>query len=502
MRLLTGKEMAGVDHVAINDYNIPGILLMENAGAAAARYIRRHLPPEGGRVSIFCGSGNNGGDGFVIARHLHNTGSAVRIFLLGDQARLKGDALINWQLTRTLNIEYYPLAGEADLRFLKLSLLNCDLLVDAVFGTGFHGQISGVAARAVELVNASPLYTVAIDAPSGLCCDDGSVSDITVKADATVTFAWPKIGLLVPPGCDYAGEVIVEDISIPKEIVEGLAPKKELLSAEFCRKWLPRRNLDAHKGEYGHVLVIGGSADMWGAPVLSAGGALRSGAGLVTVAGPAAMAGALTSCLPEAMRSPQEEAPAHLRGRTVAAGMGLGRDEQAAMLLKEVLANLEKPAVLDADALYYLAKQGPPEEDWPAPLILTPHAGEAARLLGCSRSMVNAARIEKALLLAKQYRATVVLKGRKTLIATPEGQLYVNPTGNAGMATGGCGDVLAGVIAAMLAAGLPVPVAAAAGVYVHGLAGDLAAHDLGERGLMAGDVVKYLPAALLKLCGN
>ena len=499
MRLLTGSEIAVIDAGANREYGIPTMLLMENAGSAVARAaLEMTNGANKAEIVIFAGGGNNGGDAFVAARHLHNVGANVRLFLLSTPEKLKGDARLNWDIVKALQIRTQVVKEEHDVRMAKVALLNCNLIIDGIFGTGFHGTATGLVSEIISVINNSDIQVLAVDIPSAVDATTGQVEGEAVKAKHTVTFGWPKCGLVLPPGVYHAGELTVCDIGLPKELLANINSDIEYIDAGFCRHWLPQRSPESHKGNYGHALIVGGSGNMFGAPVLAVGGALRSGAGLVTAAVPKPAATALASLYPEAMNCPQSDAINRLGGKTIVLGMGLGRTDAAQALVRQILAKLDRTAVVDADALWHFVNLKR-NDMAKVPLILTPHAGEMARLMQISVEDVQKDRLSIAKAAAKHYDAIVVLKGAGTIVACPDGKLFINSTGNAGMATGGSGDVLAGIIGGLLAQNLPPAVAAAIAVYVHGLAGDQAAAVLSQEGMIARDILYYLPKALAEL---
>ena len=509
MLVLTGQEMAALDATAQADYGLSGLVLMENAGREVAAAVRARYGPVA-RVGILCGPGNNGGDGFVAGRHLFLQGQQVVFWLAVDEEDYRGDALANLKIARALDlkIERAP-RGEREQAALLASLQRCAVIVDALFGTGFRGVPRPEAAALIRLVNASGRPVVAVDIPSGVEADTGAVHGEAIRAAITVTFALPKLGCLLYPGAGHCGALSVVPISLPvgpaAEIRRHLTEPAEVLA------WLPHRPRDAHKGRNGHVVVIGGSPGLAGAPFLTALGALRIGAGLATVLLPAGLppvdkpAEVMTGALPAAGDggfAPEAAAAVspYLAGAdVVAVGPGLGRSHGAWELLAAVIAAWEGPLVLDADALNLLAVHREAAAAVHGPWVLTPHPGEMARLTGLSIAEVQADRVGLAKRQADAWQATVVLKGVPTVTAWPTGRVWLNPTGDPAMATGGMGDVLTGIIAGLIGQGVPPDEAAVAGAYLHGLAGETAAAARGGPGILAGEVAAALPMAVRKV---
>lgn len=519
MYLVTGEEMKIIDEKAINEYGIPGVVLMENAGLAVVDVIKGHF--SGGlaqkRVLVFAGKGNNGGDGFVVARHLFNAGCDVKIFLLCKPEELKGDALTNWNIIRKMNIRYQLILTERDLNVVKVGLMYTELVVDGIFGTGFKGKAQGITGKLIDLVNEAGKPVVAIDLPSGLEADTGRVHGPCIKADYTVTMGLPKICLVLEPGARYVGKLLTADISFPRGLFKKYQFNRYLLDQELCRTFLPMRSIDSHKGSYGHVMVIGGSPGMTGAVTLAAWASVRSGAGLVTAMVPEGLNHIIETKLTEAMSIPLPETGEgtlslsalepirkSVANKVAVLGPGLSRQKETQEIVRAFAGELPCPTVFDADALFALAH----DEDSIGKIreskyqvVFTPHPGEMARLMGKTTEEIQKSRVDYALEGAQKWHAVVVLKGAKTLVATPEGKLYVNPTGNPGMATGGSGDVLAGMIGAFLAQGIKAEQAAALAAYVHGRAGDLAIRRISQTGLAAGDLIEYVPDVFLELEG-
>lgn len=511
MKLVTGQEMKVLDQQAIESFGIPGVVLMENAGMRVVEVISDYFQGqlEGKRVYIFAGKGNNGGDGLVIARHLVNLGADVKVFLTCNPEELKGDAKINYDILQRMPLKIYAISTEKDLQRVDIALTYGDLIIDALFGTGFRGAASGLVAEVINLINNSRKPVLAVDIPSGLEADTGQVHGPCVKATLTVTFGYPKLGLCLEPGTHYVGKLWLGDISFPLNLKDNKV-KTFLITKEQVVRWLPTREPSGHKGTFGHVLVIGGSEGMSGAAYLASQAALTAGAGVVTAAIPRSLnqvmeaktTEVLTLPLPETdERSVSLEALPILfnmaqRCEAVVIGPGLSRNANSLSLVRSFLSSVTKPVVVDADALTALAEDPAFKPNPQCPLVLTPHPGEMARLMGVSTKDVQHNRLEMVKSCAAKWNAVVILKGARTLVADAQGQVYLNVTGNSGMGTAGSGDVLAGMVGSFLAQGMPPLPAAAAAVYCHGLAGDWGAEKLGERSLKAGDLLEYLPAVL------
>ena len=512
MELVTAAEMRELDRAAIEGRSIPSIRLMENAGQAVVRAMERLFAPLRGKtVTIVVGKGQNGGDGLVVARLLRQRGCKTHVALLAPPASLTGDAAINLRRFQRGGNRCRKADGAADFEAALRSLCRrSDLLVDAIFGTGLNAPVKGRAASAIALMNASGRPIIAIDLPSGLDGDTGAVWGTAITAALTVTLARPKRGLYLGVGPNHTGLIRMADIGIPADLIAAAKIPVTLLQAEDIRPFFPKRPRTAHKGTFGHAGIIAGSAGKTGAAAMAAMAALRVGTGLVTVAAPQSVSDALEAKLLEAMTCPVPETEARTLSRqaleplltfaadktALAIGPGIGTHPETQALVHSLLVEAKRPMVLDADGLNAVAGHADVLGRASGPLILTPHPGEMARLLGTTAAEVQRDRLGAASRLAREQNVCVVLKGAGTVIAAPDGRLAVNSTGNPGMATAGTGDVLTGLLAGLLAQGLPVWEAACAGVYLHGLAGDLAALEQGEAGVIAGDVIRAVPRAI------
>lgn len=493
--------MRSIDGRAVSEFGMPSLLLMENAGRAVAQRAWERLDGRGA-VRVLCGKGNNGGDGFVAARHLHNRGLDVTCYLAGAPGDLRGDARTNLDLALRLGI---PVREEVPQR------LDGNLLIDALLGTGFQGEPRGPVEELIRLANDSGLPVLAVDVPSGLNADTGRAPGTVVRAVETVTFGLPKLGLLSYPGRELAGEITVAEISLPRPLLQEPRLTAEWITSARGRELWPARGATAHKGDSGRVFVLAGSPGMTGAATLCCEASLRAGAGLVTLGVPRSLNPILEVKLTEAMTLPLPEMPGGFLSSeglelalerlgsagAGAVGPGLGRDPECEALVRGVLEAAPCPLVLDADALNLLSPAGP--GTFPPACVLTPHPGEMARLLGTSVEAVQSNRVETTRQAAERLGCVVVLKGAGTVTAAPDGRLGINSSGGPALATGGTGDVLTGITAACLARGLQVFEAALAAVFLHGLAGEVAEERCGAPGAVAGDVVAAVPEALRRL---
>jgi len=502
-------EMAAIDRHAIEQLSIPGMVLMENAGRGIADVAEKMLgQPSGKVVHIYCGPGNNGGDGYVVARHLSNAGATVRVFIAADRDKIRGDALSN--------LVIWTKMGGA-LQFLRQDEPEPEqrphLMVDALLGTGSSGHPSGLIGRAVEIIQSQTAPVLAVDIPTGVDANTGRVHGKAVMASVTATMALPKAGLLFSPGSDYAGRIEIIDIGIPPEVVRFHNPKTWLVDREDITSRLPLRARDAHKNQMGTVAVLAGSAGFTGAAALCASATLRAGCGLAYLCIPKSLQPVVAALAAEVITWPFDDQSrglldvngyAEWRERiagqdVIALGPGLAQEAGTASLVHQILNEMQKPLILDADGLNACAGQPALIKNYRGTMVLTPHPGELARLIGKSTVEIAADRIGIARSTASELGQVLVLKGGPTLIATPDGKVFINTTGNPGMATAGAGDVLTGTIAGLAAQGLNAADAALCGVYLHGLAGDLARLHKGEAGMVAGDILQQLPTALKTL---
>ncbi len=514
MRLATAADIKRLDERAEKEFGLSRLLLMENAGASVVLAMERvYGPLEGKRVTLFCGRGGNGGDGMCAARHLISHGASVVVGLVGTRGGLKGEPLQNWKILDRMDVTPHDIQGDADLPWARAAAGAADYVVDALLGVGSRLPVEGLMGQVVQTINESGKPAVAVDAPSGLDVDSGAVRGACVKASLTVTLGLPKRGLVLYPGTLYVGKLVVADLTLPLALLTDSAIQADVLLPDEAAQLLPSRPRQAHKHEIGRALVVAGSKAMTGAALLAAEGALVGGAGMVYLATPASAAALLHDRRPELLLKPQANTPAGglaeaaveellaLSGtmQAMAIGPGLGLEETTKRSVVRLLQSVEAPTVVDADALTALAANPDALSSARGGRVLTPHVGEMARLLGTTAEAVEADRLEAARRSAAQFGAVVVLKGARTVVAEPGGRLFIVPTGNPGMATAGTGDVLTGLITALLAQKLSALPGALLGAYAHGLAGDLAREEKTEISLTASDILAYLPKAFLRL---
>ncbi|MCL2421345.1 MAG: NAD(P)H-hydrate dehydratase [Defluviitaleaceae bacterium] len=513
MRLVTSTQMRAIEERAVKALGIPSILLMENAAQQTVKHIMALLESKSDpKVVVVCGPGNNGGDGFAIARLLHVKGIKVQAVLAGDN--VKGDALTNLQIAKKMG-----LLSEAPLNAL---LPSADLIVDALFGTGLKGAIAGELVDVIEAINGQSAVVVSVDIPSGVEADTGKVGSVAVRAHTTVAYGLAKVGHILFPGTEYAGHVVVEDISIPSPQDMLVSGDVHLEILEDITNVLPARHARSNKGTHGRVCVLAGCNDMPGAAVLCCKAAYKAGAGLVHACVVPEVARVIQTSSPEVITTIAADKNGHYVSRNlsqlvtdsnqldalyqaiknasvVALGPGIGRNPAVQAFVRDVLVHCDKPMVIDADALMAIAADKSILENKKAPCVITPHPGEMAALTGLSIQAVLEDIVGCAKAFAQEYGVVTLLKDARTIIAAPDGRTFINPTGTPALAKAGSGDVLTGVIAAFIAQGLDIFMAAVAGAYVHGRAGQLAAKDLSVYGVAAGDVAEYV-GRVMEMC--
>jgi len=530
LKITTAKEMREIDRIAIDKYGIAGALLMERAGLAVAERInelffqKSELRSQNSEVKqiinkdslrrmfiILCGGGNNGGDGLVIARLLHNQGRDVKVFLASKPAELKGDVRLNYNAAIKFGVKIYPINKFLTSHFsLPASRL---IIVDALLGTGLSKEVRDPLSEVIKKVNKMSSPVVSVDIPSGISSDTGQIMGSAVKAQHTVTFGLPKRGHLLYPGAEYTGNLHIEEIGFPRNLLESEKIKVNLVQKSDALSLMPGRPAYSHKGRYGHVLLIAGSRGKTGAALMAARACLRTGAGLVTIGIPETLLNAFQSRVTEEMLLPLPdkgngdlalEASDTIfefikkRANVLAIGPGLSVDEEISRLVCLLIVKSRVPLVIDADGINAIAGKTGLLKKSMSPVILTPHSGEMVRLLShgaeAKSSEIERDRITTAVTFAKRTNTYLVLKGAPTVTATPDGEAFINSTGNPGMAKAGTGDVLTGMISALLAQSLTPRDASVLGVYMHGHTGDIMAAKKGKHSLMASDIINAIPA--------
>ncbi len=515
MKLADARTIQAIDRRSIRDYGIKGLQLMENAGRGAAEIILRELQGyhKGGRVSIIAGKGNNGGDGFVVARHLRNRGVEVTVFSFAPAEEMKGDAGVNAASWKKLDGETFFISTGASLKSIEPKLRHSSVIVDGIFGTGLSSPVRGLHAEVIDLVNGLDKLVIAIDIPSGIDATTGAILGTAVRADITATMAMPKIGLYTYPGRGHSGRIEIVDIGAPRALIDDKTIKWNLTTGPDVKCILKPRSGDSHKGTYGHVLVLAGSPGKTGAALMSAMGAMRMGAGLSTIGLPEGLLSSMEAKTVEVMTLGLPQTPRTTLGLSsydavkrfmadksaLVIGPGLGVSDDIAGLIRKIIKEADYPVVIDADGLNNMAGRVEALRDTASKIILTPHPGEMARLMDMTTSQVQSDRIGVAGALAGKTGATVVLKGAGTVIALPDGDIHINPTGNPGLSTAGTGDVLSGMVGGLLAQGYDAAAASVAAVYIHGAAGDEVRKENGGMGMIATDILPFIPKVIKSL---
>ncbi len=513
MIVVTAEQMREIDRLTIEKYGVPSLTLMERAGEAVTQSILERFARNAKKgVLIVAGKGNNGGDGLVVARLLKKKKIPCEVALLARPEELSTDAAHNLRAYLKLKGKVTEISAQR-LDLLSARMSKSAVIVDAILGTGIKSEVCGLFADAITLINAAGLPVVAVDIPSGLDTDKGGPLGTAIQAETTVALGFPKLGEVLYPGVRYTGELVVADIGIDERAVAEVAPQTEILERATIRWLVPRRDPDSHKGSYGHLLIVAGSRGKTGAAILASRAAMRSGAGLATLAAPRALNNIFASALVEVMTEPLRENAAEEievlsddewrrlleRKNALLFGPGIGVSPATQNILRWLLRNLAMPWVIDADGLNNLVLEIERLRRARVPPVLTPHPGEMARLTGKSTAEINADRVGIARSFAVEHHCHLVLKGARTVIATPDGKIFINPTGNPGMASAGMGDVLAGILTALLGQGLRPEDAMKLGVYLHGFVGDTVAETKGPIGLIASDIIEGLPSGLRDL---
>ncbi len=518
MKVVTSAQMQALDREAIQDYGIPGLILMEKAGLGVYTFIKEHFPLEIEKgVAVVAGPGNNGGDGFVVARWLYHHGYRVKVFILAPREKFKGDALTNLKIIEHLGVDHTYLTQEVRLEAFSNALQGYGVVVDAIFGTGLARPVQGRFATAIDAINGADAKVVAIDIASGISADNGSILGTAVQADLTVTMALPKLGHVLPPGAFHTGTLEVVDIGIPKAAIRGHNIQGEILTQEGISPRLKERPPWGHKGTFGHVLIVSGSKGKTGAAALCAMGAIGVGPGLITIASPTASQETISKIAPveamtlwldhdeesgEVSESAMDQLAQGLEGKKAAViGPGLGLSRSSQRVQQWLMREAEVPLVVDADALTTLSRDLSPIKEAKGPRVLTPHPGEMARLLGRTTKEVQGARLELALSMARELGSILVLKGAYTIIASPSGRFAIDPTANPAMGQGGMGDTLSGMIGGLLAQGYDPFDAATMGVYLHSQSAQMLSRLRGPLGFGASELAHNLPSVWRQLLG-
>lgn len=528
VKVITADEMREIDRISIEEYGIPGIVLMERAGLAVALKVKEFYPDK--KILVLCGGGNNGGDGLVAARNLHNRGFKVSVLIFAKKNSLSPDCNAQYQIAKKIGI---PVEFRKDLNERDV---HGAVLIDAVFGTGLSRPVKGSLAGVFAFINDSDVPVVAVDIPSGISSDTGEILGEAIMADYTVTFGLAKRGHLLYPGAEYTGRLFVEDIGFPAKILASEKINVDMIDREMVSGLIPLRPKYSHKGDYGHVLIVAGSRGKTGAALMAAKACLRSGSGLVTLAVPESLMNIFQGRVTEEMTLPlPDDGSGVLSSKAIdvilnfaaqkidviAIGPGIGVSNDTEKIMNELIQKSTIPMVIDADAINSIAPPHPPLgkggqrggiskgaigllRKAKSPIVITPHPGEMARLLSQEsekeiKIKIEKDRIDTAMSFSKETGTYLVLKGVPTIVTEPEGRAFINTTGNPGMATAGSGDVLTGMIASLLGQSLNPVNASLLGVYIHGFAGDMAAKGKGEHSLIATDIIDSLPDAFVQL---
>lgn len=512
MKLALSAEMKKIGDHATHKYGIPGIVIMENAGKVVVDEVIK-MGERYQHILVVCGTGNNGGNGFVIARHLLNLYKDITVVVVGSERNIEGDALENLDILRKLATPIEYVSDLSHLGALEKRVRENEMVIDALIGIGIHGDVAPLQEGVIKCINEFSKYTLSVDIPSGINGSTGEVMKSAIQADKTVALVLPKIGNVLFPGSDYNGELLIKGIGIPDQIIEEIQLKYKILSEDEIVGKIPKRRPNTHKGDYGKANVIAGSQGLTGAAILTCRAALRTGLGLLKLYIPESLNLLITTSVPEVVTIPLQEMRKGTIGlnhinriiedtehaTVLAIGPGCGNTTELAEMVRRILLEVDKPVVIDADGLNALARNISWLGNKKAQVVLTPHPGEMARLTGLTPAEINRHPIEVARDFATKWQVVVVLKGSRTIIATPEGLVYVNVNGNPGMATAGTGDILTGMITGFIAQGLTPIDAVLVGVYLHGLSGDLMAEMKGERGLLASDIVEGMTYAFKQL---
>ena len=503
MKVSRVGNMRYMDRFAVEKLDIPEEILMENAGLASTFVLEQEIGIRDKKFIVFCGIGNNGGDGLVVARKIHSNGGLVKVYVVGDPEKFKGAAKTNWNVISKIPVEVRIVKSVEEVR---MEVLDCHAIVDALFGTGFDREATGLYKEVIELINESGKMVLSLDIPSGVHGDTGEIMGVAIKADYTVTFGLPKVGNILYPGYHLCGKLYVTHISFPPSLHNSDTIKVEINN--YVK--LPPREKDVHKGSMGEVLFIAGAASYFGAPYFSALSFLKAGGGYARLAAPVSITPFLATKGSEIVFVPQKETKSgsiSLDNRDslvelsekmdmVVIGPGLSLDTDTQQLVRDLVRAIKKPILIDGDGITAIANQLEMIRERKGHTILTPHLGEMARITKKDAAEISRQKIDILQLTAMSLHAIIVLKGAHSLIGYPDERVFINLSGNPGMATAGSGDVLTGTIAAMFGLGLSLDDAVRKGVFIHGFAGDLAAAEKGEDGITAQDILEYLPLAM------
>lgn len=504
MKIGNAEQLRAIDRCCIDSIGIPGVVLMERAGMELSEEVRKEVQT-GSRIAIICGIGNNAGDGFVAARQLSRD-YKITVYLLGPVDKIHGDAEINFNVINNMHLNIINVNSIKDL-----NIEDKDLILDCIFGTGLCREINGIYFDAIEVINSLNVKKISVDIPSGVDAGNGKVLGNAVKADITVTFQVPKIAMYIYPGRDYCGDIRIRNIGIPEQVVNSENIKINLITKEDVKKTFSKRAQNTHKGTYGKVVVLGGSRGYTGAVIMAAQAALNTGSGIVTIAIPDKLHDIAESKLTETITKPLKSSEYNIskdsiteikelidKNDAIAIGMGMGLQQDGVEVLREIIRYSSKPILIDADAITLLANDVDMLLQKKSEIVLTPHPGEMARLIGKDIEYVENNRIKSAVEFSKKYNVCLLLKGSCTVIAY-NGQVYINETGNPGMAQGGSGDILSGIILSLIGQGKKLEEAASAGAYIHGLSADILSEEYGEYGITATRIAQNISKTILYL---
>ncbi|MGM0378123.1 MAG: NAD(P)H-hydrate dehydratase [Bacillota bacterium] len=512
MKVLTNQQMKTIEKIAMDDYKIPSIVMMENAAYSVLNEILDVISNKQ-EVLIFCGTGNNGGDGFALSRLLTSHNIENKVIILGDIDNIKKNALLNLNILKANNTTIKNVKSDLDLKKIVSLIKSDDLIVDAIFGTGLNRPVKGIYKKTIQCILNLKNYIISIDIPSGINGNNGHIEGVAVEADRTVTMFLPKFGNVLFPGAQYNGKLIIGDIGIFKEIISDLDLKNNLIKLEMIKKFLPKREQNSHKGTYGKAFIIAGSIGLTGAAILTCKAALKSGIGLLKLYIPESVDTVISSNIAEVITKPLKEARDGIislssideiikdskNADVIAIGPGCTNTNELKEIVKRFINKYEKTLVLDADGLNALSKEVSLLNNRVGQTILTPHLGEMSRLIDKSVEYIEKNKISVAKEFSQKYNVILVLKGARTIISRPNGNIYINLNGNSGMATAGTGDVLTGIITSFVAQGIESWKACILGVFIHGYTGDYMVEKKGKYGLVAGDLVDGVGKVLKEL---